>query len=124
MANHAEGFLKLVENAKKHVRELTVDDVVRKLARHEKFLLVDTREDTEWSMGRAEGAIHLGKGVIERDIESKIPDKGAEIVLYCGGGFRSALAAESIQKMGYTNVYSMDGGMRGWREKHLPEDRG
>jgi rhodanese-related sulfurtransferase len=111
---HAPGFLKVVDAAKANVRELTVADVQAKLARGEKFHFVDVREDDEWRKGRAAGALHLGKGVIERDIEGKIPDKGAEIILYCGGGFRSALAAESLQKMGYTNVASMDGGWRGW----------
>lgn len=120
---HAQGFLKLVQDAKKQIRELTVADVAGKLERGEKFHLVDTREDAEWAAGRAKGAIHLGKGVIERDIETEIPDKGAEIVLYCGGGFRSALAAEAIQKMGYTNVWSMDGGIKGWRAAGLPEER-
>jgi rhodanese-related sulfurtransferase len=124
MANsHTPGFLALVQAAKNQVRELTVADVAAKFSRGEKFVFIDTREDSEWAAGRARGAIHLGKGVIERDIETEIPDKGAEIVLYCGGGFRSALAAEAIQKMGYTNVYSMDGGIKGWRAAGLPEDR-
>lgn len=120
---HAQGFQKLVNDAKKQIRELKVADVAQKIARGEKFHLVDTREDSEWAAGRAKGSIHLGKGVIERDIEAEITDKGAEIVLYCGGGFRSALAAEAIQKMGYTNVWSMDGGIKGWRAAGLPEDR-
>ena len=119
---HAPGFLKVVDEAKKQVKELTVEDVKDKLQRGEKFHFVDVREDEEWKAGRARGATHIGKGVIERDIEGRIPDKHSEIVLYCGGGFRSALAAESLQRMGYTNVFSMDGGMRAWREKGLPEE--
>lgn len=123
MAAHNPGFQQLVNDAKTRIQECTVDDVWRRLQAQEKFFLVDVREDTEWAAGRAKGALHLGKGVIERDIEGKIPDKSAPIVLYCGGGFRSALAAEAVQKMGYKNVISMDGGIRAWREKGLPEDR-
>lgn len=123
MAQHATGFLKLVEAARHHVKELTVDQVAEKLKRGDRFHFVDVREDEEWKAGRAKGAIHIGKGVIERDIEAKIPGLNDEIVLYCGGGFRSVLAAEALQKMGYTNVISMDGGMRGWRESGLPEER-
>lgn len=119
---HSEGFLRLVQTAKKSVRELTVDQVWAKISQGEKFHFVDTREDDEWNKGHAKGAIHIGKGVIERDIETKIPDKKAEIVLYCGGGFRSALAAAALGQMGYTNVISMDGGMTGWRAKGLPEE--
>src|SRR5438552_14239415 len=114
---HAPGFLKLVQDAKSRVKELTVDDVKAKLDRGEKFHLVDVRDDSEWTADHVKGAIHLGKGVIERDAEQRLPDKSAEIVLYCGGGFRSALAADNLQRMGYTNVYSMDGGIRDWREK-------
>lgn len=120
---HSPGFLKLVEEAKKHIRELTVSEVAKKLESQEKFHFIDVREDDEWRAGHAKGAIHLGRGVIERDIEEEIPNKQAEIVLYCGGGFRSALAAENLQKMGYTNVYSMDGGIRGWRDAKLPEEK-
>lgn len=120
---HAPEFLKVVNEAKTRVKELTVAQVQEKLARGEKFLLVDVREDDEWKAGRAKGAIHLGKGVIERDIESKVPDKETPLVLYCGGGFRSALAADMIQKMGYRNVISMDGGIKAWRENGLPEER-
>jgi rhodanese-related sulfurtransferase len=123
MAKHAPGFLNLVNDAKSRVRELTVDDVKRKLDRGEKFHLVDVREDTEWAKGHIRGAEHLGKGIIERDIETQIPDPTAEIILYCGGGFRSALAADALQKMGYTNVWSMDGGWRGWNEKNLPIEK-
>jgi rhodanese-related sulfurtransferase len=117
---HSPGFLKIVEDAKRRVRELTVDQVKAKLDRGDRFYLVDVREESEWAKDRLPGAVHLGKGVIERDVEQRIPDAGAEVVLYCGGGFRSALAADNLQKMGYTNVYSMDGGVRGWREKNYP----
>ena len=120
MAKHAARFLKLVEDAKQHVKECTVEDVKPRLDRKEPFYLVDVREESEWAAGHLPRATHLGKGVIERDIERAIPDTGAPIVLYCGGGFRSALAAENLQKMGYTNVISMDGGVRGWREKGYP----
>lgn len=120
---HSDGFLKVVNDAKTRIRELTVAQVAEKIRRGDKFHFVDVREDSEWSEGRAQGAVHIGKGVIERDIESKIPDKNAEIVLYCGGGFRSALAADMLRVMGYKNVASMDGGIRGWREAGLPEER-
>src|SRR5947209_1020806 len=121
---HSPQFLELVQDAKGRVRELTVDDVKAKLDRREKFLLVDVREDNEWAKDHLPGAVHLGKGIIERDIEQRVPDAGAEIVLYCGGGFRSALAADNLQKMGYRNVYSMDGGIRDWRDKQLPLETG
>ncbi|MCC6278254.1 MAG: sulfurtransferase [Oligoflexia bacterium] len=117
---HNQGFLTLVNDAKKNIKEYSIEQVVEKFKRGDKFYFVDTREDEEWAASRVPGAIHLGKGVIERDIESTIPDKNAEIVLYCGGGFRSALAAEALQKMGYKNVSSMDGGIRGWAERGLP----
>lgn len=120
---HSPGFLKLVNDAKRNIRETTVDEVASRLEQGDTFHFVDTREDDEWRAGRARGAIHLGKGVIERDIETKIPNKDDEIILYCGGGFRSALAAEALQKMGYTNVISMDGGIREWRAKGFPEDK-
>jgi rhodanese-related sulfurtransferase len=124
MAKHAPRFLKLVDESRKHVKELTVDDVKAKLDRGAKFHLVDVREEREWAAGHLPGAEYLGKGIIERDIEAKIPAISEEIVLYCGGGFRSALAAENLQKMGYTNVYSMDGGFRGWKEKGLQITKG
>jgi len=120
---HAPGFLKVVNEAKSKIKELTISDVTEKQKRGDRFIFVDVREDDEWKAGRAKGAIHIGKGVIERDVEAKIPDRSAEIVLYCGGGFRSALAGEALVRMGYTNVISMDGGIRGWREAGLPEDR-
>jgi len=115
--NHPPKFLAIVDDAKKRVRECTVDDVKQRMDRGEKFVLVDVREDSEWAADHLPGAIHLGKGVIERDVEKTVPDTSTEVVLNCGGGFRSALAADNLQKMGYTNVISMDGGVRGWREK-------
>lgn len=124
MATHAPGFLALVNGAKKNVKECTLDDVLRKRENGESFVFIDVREDDEWRQGRAQGAIHIGKGVIERDIEGLIPEKNTPLILYCGGGFRSALAAENVVKMGYTNVLSMDGGIRAWRAKNLPEDKG
>jgi rhodanese-related sulfurtransferase len=117
---HTPRFLALVQDAKKRIRETTVDQVKGKLDRGEKFLLVDVREESEWAKDHLPGALHLGKGIIERDVEQRIPDTAAEIVLYCGGGFRSALAADNLEKMGYTNVLSMDGGIRGWRDKGYP----
>jgi rhodanese-related sulfurtransferase len=117
---HSPRFLKLVQDVKTRVRELTVDQVKAKLDRGEKFHLVDVREESEWAKDHLPRATHLGRGIIERDAEKQWPDTGAEIVLYCGGGFRSALAADNLQKMGYTNVWSMDGGIRGWREKGYP----
>ena len=123
MAKHTPRFLKLVEDAKSRIRELTVDDVKEKLDRGERFHLIDVREESEWAKGHLPRAEHLGKGIIERDVESRIPDNGAEIVLYCGGGFRSALAADALQKMGYTNVASMDGGWRGWNDAGLPVEK-
>src|SRR6185369_4582948 len=120
MAKHSPRFLKLVQETKKTVRELTVDQVKAKLDQSEKFHLIDVREESEWARDHLPGAKHLGKGIIERDVEQQVPDTRAEIVLYCGGGFRSALAADNLQKMGYTNVISMDGGIRDWREKGYP----
>jgi rhodanese-related sulfurtransferase len=117
---HAEGFLKLVKDAKSRVKEVDYKEVKKRIDSGEKFILVDTREDLEWAKGHLPGAIHLGKGVIERDIEKAVPDHNAPVVLYCGGGFRSALAADNLQKMGYTNVVSMDGGWRGWTESGYP----
>ena len=120
MAQHPPRFEALVEDAKKRVREVTLDEVKARLDRGERFHLIDVREESEWAKDHLPGAIHLGKGVIERDIEKAIPDLQAPLVLYCGGGFRSALAADNLQKMGYTNVLSMAGGVRGWREKNYP----
>jgi rhodanese-related sulfurtransferase len=121
---HSPGFLAIVDDAKTRVTQCTVADVKARLDRGEKFEFVDVREDGEWAADRAAGARHIGRGVLERDVESLIPDKSASIVLYCGGGFRSALAADNLQKMGYTNVISMDGGMRGWREAGYPVEKG
>jgi rhodanese-related sulfurtransferase len=121
---HSPRFLQIVEDAKKRIREVTIDDVKAKLDRREQFLLVDVREESEYAQDHLPGAIHLGKGVIERDIEERVPKLDSPVVLYCGGGYRSALAADNLQKMGYTNVLSMDGGIRGWREKNLPLTRG
>lgn len=120
---HAPGFLAIVNDAKTRIKETNVAEVKKRLDAGEKFYLVDTREESEWARGRIAGAIWLGKGIIERDIEAKIPDKNAKIILYCGGGFRSALAADNLQKMGYTNVESMDGGWRGWTEAGLPTEK-
>jgi rhodanese-related sulfurtransferase len=117
---HNPGFLRIVQDAKARVRECTVADVKRRLDAGEKFTLVDVREESEFAAGHLPGAVHLSKGVIERDIETKVPDPAAPLVLYCGGGFRSAMAADNLQKMGYTNVISMDGGWRVWNEKGYP----
>ena len=120
---HSPGFLKLVDDAKSRVREVNVDEARRKLETG-KAKLIDVREESEWEAGHARGAQHLGKGVIERDIEERVPDKNAELILYCGGGFRSALSADNIQKMGYTNVSSMAGGWRAWQAANAPVDKG
>jgi len=120
---HAQRFLTLVNDAKKRVKETNVADVKRRLDAGEKFVLIDVREESEWGRGHLPGAIHLGKGVIERDIEQRVPDQSAKLVLYCGGGFRSALAADNIQKMGYTNVESMDGGWKGWLDAGFPTQK-
>ena len=117
---HSARFLKIVEDAKQRVKEVSVDEVKARLDHGEKFLLVDVREESEYTKDHLPGAIHLGKGIIERDIEELVPQLNAPLVLYCGGGYRSALAADNLQKMGYTNVLSMDGGIRDWREKHFP----
>lgn len=119
MAKHAPGFLAIVNDARSRVTECTVADVVAWQTANETFQLVDVREESEWNRGHLPGAEHLGKGIIERDVEDKIPDQSAKIVLYCGGGYRSALAADNLQKMGYTNVISMDGGFRGWKDAEL-----
>lgn len=121
---HPPRFLKIVDDAKTRVRETTVDDVKKKIDGGSKFTLVDVREESEFAKDHLPGAIHLGKGIIERDIEARVPDLNTEIILYCGGGFRSALATDNLQKMGYTNVISMDGGIRDWREKGYPLTKG
>ncbi|HUJ39615.1 MAG TPA: rhodanese-like domain-containing protein [Candidatus Acidoferrales bacterium] len=120
---HSSRFLKLVNEAKAHVRETNAQEVKTRMDKGERLLLVDVREESEVARGRIPGAVHLGKGVIERDIEKTIPDTNAEIILYCGGGFRSALVAESLKKMGYTNAVSMDGGWRVWVESGYPTEK-
>jgi len=122
--NHAPEFLAIVNEAKTRVKEWGFLEVKRRLDAGDKFTLVDVREDSEWDRGHLPGAIHLGKGVIERDIETAVPDKSATLVLYCGGGFRSALAADNLQKMGYTHCISMDGGWRSWTEAGFPTEKG
>ena len=121
---HSPRFLKIVEDVRKRIREVTIDEVKAKLDRGEKFLLIDVREESEYAADHLPGAVHLGKGIIERDVEERVPDPNTPVVLYCGGGFRSALAADNLQKMGYTQVLSMDGGIRGWREKGLALTKG
>jgi len=121
---HSPRFLQIVNEAKKRIRETTVDEVKAWLDRGEKFLLIDVREESEWAKDHLPGAVYLGKGIIERDIEQKVPDLDTPMVLYCGGGFRSALAADNLQKMGYKNAVSMDGGIREWREKGYPLSKG
>ena len=117
---HSPAFLKLVDEAKRRIREVPVEEVKQSRgALH----LVDVREDSEWNAGHAAGSVHLGKGIIERDIEGAIPDKGARIVLYCGGGFRSALAADALRQMGYTNVFSLAGGWRAWNAAGMPVEK-
>ncbi len=118
--HHPPRFLKLVDDAKSRVRETTVDQIKHRLDQNDNFMLVDVREESEFAKDHLPGAIHLGKGIIERDIEHRVPDLNTEMVLYCGGGFRSALTADNLQKMGYKNVISMDGGIREWREKGYP----
>jgi rhodanese-related sulfurtransferase len=120
---HPPRFLKIVDDAKTRVRETNVE-VKARMDRGDKFVLVDVREESEFAKDHLPGAIHMGKGVIERDVEQKVPDLNTPLVLYCGGGFRSALAADNLQKMAYTNVISMDGGIRGWREKGYPLTKG
>ena len=117
---HSPGFEQLCSEARARVREISVEEVKRKLEAGEKFHFIDVREDHEWEKDHAAGAEHLGRGIIERDIEAQIPDHDAEIVLYCGGGYRSALSADNLQKMGYRNVLSMAGGIRAWREADYP----
>jgi rhodanese-related sulfurtransferase len=120
---HSPAFLKLVDDAKARVREVSVSEAQRKLETR-RARVIDVREDNEWAASRVRGAEHMGRGVIERDIEARVPDKGAELILYCGGGFRSALSADNLQKMGYTNVSSMAGGWRAWKEAGAPVEEG
>jgi rhodanese-related sulfurtransferase len=120
---HSEQFLKLVNDAKSRVRQIDIDGYRQLLAAGDPHLLVDTREDNEWAAGRAQGAVHLSRGIIERDVEIKVPDKSTTMVLYCGGGFRSALAADNLQKMGYTSVISLDGGWKAYLAAGLPVEK-
>jgi rhodanese-related sulfurtransferase len=120
---HSPGFLKLVEDAKSRVKEIDIEGYKKMVAAHEPHTLVDTREDSEWAAGHAAGAVHLSKGIIERDVEGKVPDKNATLILYCGGGFRSALVADNLKKMGYTNAISLDGGWRALKESGLPLEK-
>ena len=120
---HNPGFLKVVKDARSRVKECTIADMVARRTAGDRFILVDVREESEYAAGHIPGAVHIGKGVIERDMETKVPELAAHVVLYCGGGYRSALAADNLQKMGYTSVISMDGGMRGWKEKGLAVEK-
>jgi len=120
---HSEGFLKLVNDAKTRIREVTVEETQAHMQSNSEVRLIDVREDNEWEAGRAAGSIHLGKGIIERDIEATVPDKNAEVILYCGGGFRSALAADTLQQMGYRNVFSMAGGWKAWKDSGAPIEK-
>ena len=117
---HSPGFLKIVEDARSRVKEFGIDEFLERLAAGERFVLLDVREDNEWAQGHLPSAHHMGRGVIERDIEEALPEKDTPLVLYCRGGFRSALAADHLQQMGYTNVTSLDGGWRGWTGRGLP----
>ena len=121
---HSEGFLKLVNDAKSRIREVSVEETRRRIASGSNVRLIDVREDNEWDAGHAAGAEHLGKGIIERDVEAQVADKSAELILYCGGGYRSALAADALQQMGYTNVFSMAGGWKAWKESGAPTTDG
>lgn len=121
---HSKKFLAIVEDAKSRIRETTVEAVRADLADGVPFVLVDTREESEWNAAHASGATHLGKGIIERDIEARVPDVNTKLVLYCGGGYRSALAADVLQKMGYRSVYSLAGGWRAWKLDDMPVERG
>jgi rhodanese-related sulfurtransferase len=117
---HSPGFLKIVEDAKRRIKEVTVGETRDRMTANADAKLVDVREDNEWDAAHAAGAIHLGKGIIERDIEAAVPEKSTELILYCGGGYRSALAADVLQAMGYTNVFSMAGGWKAWKESGAP----
>jgi rhodanese-related sulfurtransferase len=120
---HSEGFLRIVNDAKTRIREVSVDETQQRMTANPAVKLIDVREDNEWDAGHAQGATHLGKGIIERDIETQVPDKSTELILYCGGGFRSALAADVLQDMGYANVYSMAGGWKAWKDSGAPIER-
>ena len=120
---HSTGFLALVNDAKSRVKEMDIDEYIAWQSSGAPHVLIDTREDNEWAAGHAEGALHLSKGIIERDIENQVPDHSATLILYCGGGFRSALVADNLQRMGYSNCISLDGGWRAWNERNLPVSR-
>ena len=117
---HSEGFLKIVNDSKSRIKEVTVDETRDRLSANPQAKLIDVREDNEWDTAHAAGAMHLGKGIIERDIEATVPDKSTELILYCGGGYRSALAADVLQTMGYRNVWSMAGGWKAWKDAGAP----
>lgn len=119
---HTEGFINLVEDAKTRVREVSVEETRERLRSNPRARLIDVREDNEWEAGHAAGAEHLGRGIIERDIETRIPDKGTQLILYCGGGFRSALAADNLRRMGYGEVFSMAGGWKAWNDAGAPTE--
>jgi rhodanese-related sulfurtransferase len=119
---HSEGFLKLVNDAKGRIREVTVDETRERMKSNNEVRLIDVREDNEWRAGRAAGSLHLGKGIIERDIEAEVSDKSTEVILYCGGGYRSALAADVLQQMGYRNVFSLAGGWKAWNDSGAPTE--
>ena len=121
---HSEGFLKVVNAAKSRIQEVSVDETLRRLESNPQAKLVDVREDHEWDEAHAAGSVHLGKGIIERDVEATIPDKTTEVILYCGGGYRSALAADALQEMGYTNVFSMAGGWKAWKASGAKTESG
>ena len=121
---HSAGFLRLVDDAKSRIREVSVEEARARISSGEGVRLIDVREDNEWEAGHVAGAEHLGKGIIERDIEGRVPDKKTELILYCGGGYRSALAADALQRMGYENVYSMAGGWKAWKESGAPVEGG
>src|SRR5437763_2216752 len=120
---HSEGFLKIVNDSKSRIKEVTVDETRDRLKGNPDARLIDVREDNEWTAAHAAGAIHLGKGIIERDIETQVPDKSTKMVLYCGGGYRSALAADALRQMGYTNAISLDGGWRAWQSAGMPIEK-
>ena len=120
---HSEGFLKLVNDAKSRIREVTVAETQERMKANNQVRLIDVREDNEWQLAHAAGSTHLGKGIIERDIEAEVPDKSTELILYCGGGYRSALAADVLQQMGYTNIFSMVGGWKAWKDSGAPIER-
>ncbi len=121
--HHSDGFLNLVNDAKSRVKEIDIGQYKAMVASGDPHVLVDVREESEWTAGHVKGASHLGKGIIERDIEKTVPDKDSKLVLYCGGGFRSALAADALQKMGYSNAISLDGGWRALQESGLPLEK-